>query len=109
MAKKRIKSRNIKSKSYPIPHNNRADNGGRMVRRQLIMVKDKADPTKVTKKTIFHMNYSIAQQGRIHLIKDAIANDDSSILKKLSPSEKKLYDQLLLEKQIKEKEKDGEV
>jgi hypothetical protein len=104
MAKRRIKTKNLKGKMTPIPHNNRADTGGRRVRKQLIIMKDKDNPNKITKKTIFHMNYSSYEQSRLHIIKEAVANNDPDVLKMLTPRERKMYDQLLKEKQDKENE-----
>jgi hypothetical protein len=103
MSKRRMKSRHIKSKSYPIPHNNRADTGGRRVRKQLIIfdkvVADPKDATKTkvvkAKKTVFHVNYSTYEQSRIHMIKTAVANGDPEILAKLSPRERKIYDNMI--------------
>ena len=80
MAKRGRKSHNIRGKAIPIPHNNRAETGGRKVRKQLIIM-DEPDETGSKKKTIFHYNYSKYQQGRIHLIKKALEEDDTDILK----------------------------
>jgi hypothetical protein len=116
MAKRRIKSRNIKSKSFPIPHNNRADTGGRKVRKQFIVfdktIADPIDPSKTkvikAKKTVFHVNYSPYEQQRIHMIKTAVTSGDPDILQKLSVRERKIYDQLIKEKETKENEGQGD-
>ena len=89
-------------KQEVLPHNNKTPNDGRRVRQQHIVIKDKIDPTKVTKKTIFHVNYSPKEQWRIHMIKEAIANNDDSILTKLSLHERKIYDLMMKAKQEKE-------
>lgn len=103
MAKhRRIKSRRIKSKLDPIPHNNRGHASGRLSRTQIIVFKDKDDPTKMKQKTIYHMNLSPYEQRRIHIIKVAIAENDTEIMKKLNPRERKLYDNMLKEKQLRE-------
>jgi hypothetical protein len=99
---KRIKSKNIKEKLNPIPHNNRGHAAGRMVRTQIVIMKDKNDPTKVTKKTIFHMNLSPHEQQRIHVIKVAVEKNDENVMKTLNPRERKLYDHMLKEKQKRE-------
>ena len=99
---KRVKSHKIKGKLDPIPHNNRGHASGRLSRTQVIIMKDKDDPTKIKKKTIFHMNLSPYEQRRIHIIKVAIADNDTEIMKKLNPRERKLYDNMLKEKQLRE-------
>jgi hypothetical protein len=100
MAKhRRIKSKRIKGKLDPIPHNNRGRLAGRMARTQVIIFKDKTDPTKTVKKTIFHMNLSPFEQRRIHMIKVAIDTNDPEILTKLNSRERKLYDNMLKQKQ----------
>ena len=115
MAKnRRIKSRKLKSKLSPIPHNNRGNVAGRMARTQIITV---LDPNKkgqtilgkpcTIKKTVFHMNLTPYEESRIHLIKVALEANDTEILKKLNPRERKLYDNMLKEKQKREGGYDG--
>jgi len=98
MAKKGIKSRTIKSKLSPIPHNNRGNLNARKVRRQLIVFK-KPDETGATQKTIFHYNNTPYEQSRFHLIKEAVKTEDEDILKKLTTPEREIYDKLLKQKE----------
>lgn len=102
MAKGKRRSKHAKEKLIPIPHNNRANTRGRLVRQQIIKMIDKDDPTKITQKTIFHMNLTPYEQRRIHMIKTAVADNDINVLKKLNPRERMLYDKLLKEKEKKD-------
>lgn len=99
---KKIKSKRVKSKLDPVPHNNRGHANGRISRAQIIYTVDKNDPTIAEKKTVFHFNLSPYAQGRIHLMKVAAESNDLDILKKLTPSERKYYNNLLKEKEAKE-------
>lgn len=98
----RIKSKSKKSKLEPVPHNNRARTAGRLSSTQIILMKDKDDPNKITKKTIFHMNLSPFEQQRAHLMKVALETEDRDIMKKLTPRERRVYDTLLIQKQLRE-------
>ena len=91
--------KNDEEKQVNLPSNNKKPTRARKVSQQTILVKDPKDPTKVTKKTIFHVNYSPYEQRRIHTIKEALANGDTTIMTKLSPNERKMYDILLKEKE----------
>lgn len=105
MGKRGIKSRTIKNKLSPIPHNNRGNLKGRKVRRQLIIFK-KPNENGETQRTIYHNNYNPYQQGRFNLIKEAVKTEDEDILKKLTPLEREVYDKLLEQKEAENEGKD---
>jgi hypothetical protein len=105
--KKRVQSKRKKNKLLPVPHNNRARTSGRMCRLQVIIYKDKDNEDKLTKKTVLHMNLSAYEQHRMHVIKEAVANNDTEARAKLNKRERELFDTLVLLKEAKEK-KDGE-
>jgi hypothetical protein len=123
---RRIKSKQKKGKLVPIPHNNRSNaHDSRLVRVQIIEMKDPDNPNKKTadkltkvwldgtvwrpvwiKKTIFHTNLTSYEQGRMGMMKKALETKDTNIITKLNRRERKLYDEMIKLKE--KKEKDGQ-
>lgn len=116
---KRIQSKTKKSKLDPIPHNNRKQrNGSRLVVSQIIKTRHPLNPDQKTpisdlpelwfdgknwrqsviNKTVHHMNLGAHEQQRIHMIKNAVDNNDPEVLTKLNHRERMLYDKMLKEK-----------
>ena len=106
--KKRIQSKRKKAKLAPVPHNNRARTPGRISRSQVIIFKDKNNNNEITKKTVFHMNLNAFEQHRMHIIKEAVANNDTEARGKLNKRERELFDTMILLKEAKEKIDNGE-